>query len=77
MPSQKERTRGLTKAYADLTGRQPTFTHHGAGTKDKDAVSGPYIDFARDMFAMLGIGRDALSYVAKAAYARRGKGRKK
>ena len=67
----------LTKAYADLTGRQPTFTHHGAGTKDKDAVSGPFAEFARDMFAMLGMRPDASYYVARAAHARRGKGRKK
>jgi hypothetical protein len=65
----------ITKAYFDLTGREPTFSQGTPGL-DEDGVHGPFIKFARKMFAIMGIDHDPLRYVSVAAFALRGRGRK-
>ena len=63
----------VTKGYKDLTAREPTFTQSGP-----EPASGTFISFAREIFAALDIPHpDPLSFVARAARAVRGVGRKK
>ena len=64
------------RQYQILTGKEPTFSH-GPRRADQDAVHGPFVDFGRELFAVMGIRRDALTYISQAAYELRGAGRKK
>lgn len=66
----------LAKNYFKLTRLEPTFTVI-AGRANEGEVSGPFLNFVRDVFALLNINRDATSYASHAARALRGKGRKK
>lgn len=65
----------ICSAYQQLTGHEPIFGHGKSGP-DAPNVHGPFIDFSREVFAIMGIPHDALRYVSVAAYARRGRGRK-
>lgn len=64
----------ITEAYA-LTGEETTFSQ--GKRLNQDAVRGPFIEFASTIFAIMGIRHDALRYVSVAAFARRGRGRKR
>jgi len=59
----------IVEAYA-LAGQEPTFW------QGNRRPAGPFIEFAREIFGIMGIRRDPLRYVSVAAFARRGRGRK-
>jgi hypothetical protein len=63
------------RQYQILTGNEPNFWQGNRAGQDK--VRGPFFDFARDLFAVMGIRHDALTYVSRAAFDLRGRGRKK
>jgi hypothetical protein len=68
--------RWLARAYPKLTGLEPTFAGK-IGTEADGQVYGPFLDFVHLIFEAMNIKHDPLSFAARAAYALRGKGRKK
>jgi hypothetical protein len=66
----------LARAYTNLTGHEQTFSTV-VGTENEGQVYGPYLSLVTDIFKLLGIERDALSFASRAAFGLRGKGRKK
>ena len=68
----------LADKYFIFTGKQPTFiTATYEGKEKQGTVYGPYLDFTREIFALLNITADPLSYASIAAHKLRGCGRKK
>jgi hypothetical protein len=65
----------LARGYLNLTGNKPTFSVV-VGKEGEGTVYGPFLDFVREVFQLLDIKRDALSYASTAAYKLRGSGRK-
>jgi hypothetical protein len=66
----------LVRAYPELTGRPPTFSH--GTSKNEDPVHGAFYQFGRKVFRIIvGKHHNALSYLSRAAYELRGTGRKK
>lgn len=57
----------LAHAFADLTGRTPTFITV-SGTEKEGEIRGPFLKFVRDVFEILGIDHDPLSYASRAAH---------
>jgi len=66
----------LARKYRLLTGREPTFTSVVAADAYGE-TAGQFVDFAREIFALLKIKSDALTYASAGAHKLRGKGRKK
>jgi len=66
----------LARKYFIITGKQPTFSTV-SGKEGEGEVYGQYLDFTREIFALLNIKVDPLSYASRAAYKLRGRGRKK
>ncbi len=66
----------LALGFLNLTGNEPTFSTV-AGKEDEGTVYGPFLDFVQEIFQILNIKREALSYASVAAFKLRGRGRKK
>ena len=66
----------LALGFLNLTGNEPTFSTV-AGKEGEGTVYGPFLDFVQEIFQILNIKRDALSYASVAAFKLRGRGRKK
>jgi hypothetical protein len=64
----------LAHGYFNLTGLEPTFTVFKGAANEGD-LGGAFLAFVSDIFELLNIDRDAISYAGQAAYALRGKGR--
>ena len=65
----------LAHQYKTLTGLDPTFSTV-VDAADEGKVYGQFLSFVTDIFKLLNIERDALSFASRAAFRLRGKGRK-